>query len=227
MYPSFFDEMHKIADAAQAAPAPNPVLDKMKARAGEMGVPIRTFMDMFTDFEDNLTEEGKNLDEKGRQEAATQMERDLTAFYHPDKHSVYLGENIDPAILAHELGHADQKGSLIQNRVARELHNSSAPVGALTGVGLAALRGSDMSHPAVNVAGAALPVVMGAPTMANEAIASFKGYKMLQDAGASADELKGARKRLRKAFGTYTVEPLAGTVLSTAGAVVPKSLLQS
>ena len=119
----------------------------------------------------------------------------------------------NPAILSHELGHADihknMLGRLVQNPVTTGAA-SLAP--ALAGVGGFASGFSDDER--VRRGAVLAPLAMSAPTLAYEAGASLLGARKLRRAGASGKQMLNAAKALVPAWGTYAAR--AGT--STASA---------
>lgn len=116
---------------------------------------------------------------------------------------VLLGKDTrSPAVLAHELGHADiqasRGGRLIQNAPTRMLGMGASGVGLISG-GLSGL--SD--DPRARALGLAAPAIAAAPMLASEGLASFKAVRHLRGAGASKGQMWRAAKTLLPAWGTY------------------------
>lgn len=130
-----------------------------------------------------------------------------TGSYDLEHDKVHVGDEVHPAILAHELGHAELARAdawpIIQNRVTVSLANASNPV---TGV----LFGSSREG-----AVAAIPAIAKVPQLIYEATASTKGLERLERAGASPEEMEKARSLLRRAFMSY-----AGEAAQTVGASI-------
>jgi hypothetical protein len=110
---------------------------------------------------------------------------------------------IDPEVLAHELGHELQHEDLIGrlghsglSRAALNLGPSAAALGGL-------LLPNEYKLPAL---GAAL--LMQAPSVISEATASMKGDKLLHDAGMSKEDISKYRSRMAKYFLTYAAYPV-------------------
>lgn len=119
------------------------------------------------------------------------------------KGAVLLGKDTrSPAVLAHELGHADiqasRAGRLIQNAPTRMLGMGAPGVGLISG-GLSGL--SD--DPRARALGLAAPALAAAPMLASEGLASFKAVRHLRGAGASKGQMWRAAKTLLPAWGTY------------------------
>lgn len=118
---------------------------------------------------------------------------------------VHIGDEHQhiPAVLAHELGHAEfdrtRLGRVLQNPIFRHSLNSLAlPASAIGGV-LAARSDSG----AAPYAAMALPALMHAPTLISEGAASYNALKKLRNIGASAADISKARRQLAGAFGSY------------------------
>lgn len=118
---------------------------------------------------------------------------------------VHLGEEHAkvPAVMAHELGHAQfnktRLGRALQHPATRLSTNAlGAPLSGLAGL-LAARSDSD----AAPYAAALVPLALHAPTLVSEAMASRHAMGKLRAAGASAAQLAKARRQLAGAYGTY------------------------
>lgn len=115
--------------------------------------------------------------------------------------------------LAHELGHASLRRGGKAARLLGNLSSLRGPLGAVGSIGgmAAALAPEDDASTAVKLA-PAIPAAAWAPTLADEAISSVKGYKALKNTGKYAPEvLRHARRNLMKAFGTYGLGAAAAT----------------
>lgn len=117
----------------------------------------------------------------------------------------------DYEALAHELGHAelDKKliGRFLQGSTARGLFGWTPVAGALAGASLA--RGKKL--------GLLLPVITAAPTLVSEHWATRKGAKLLEDAGATKEEIEKYRKTLRSSLGTYGASVPAAAIAGVLG----------
>lgn len=103
---------------------------------------------------------------------------------------------------AHELGHAafgaSLPGKIHKFTKARMVGPMAGLIGSayLAGTGDPDSAKAKWLAPAVALAGLS-------PVLGEEAIASIKGYRAMKALGASAQELKHARRQLAKAWGTY------------------------
>lgn len=131
-----------------------------------------------------------------------------------DQKHITVRKDEAPAILAHELGHAEIDDSFI-GRMAQSPVGRTAPVSVGNLLGAVALGRGQHAAGTASVAAGFVPV------LAQEALASIKGVRKLREAGASEEELADAKKRLLAAWGTYATLPVAmvGDVLSI-GAVI-------
>lgn len=136
-----------------------------------------------------------------------------------------------PQAIAHELGHGAYhlgKGG----RLKSALSGLSMP---LTKEGTAVLS-SLAAHPLIDrsrlsekrkrqlhlLAGAA-PLAIASPMLADEALASYKGMKILRAAGATKRRLKHSRRTLAKAYASYVGESAPGVAMGgTMGAMYRK-----
>lgn len=113
--------------------------------------------------------------------------------------------------LAHEVGHAqiDQHilGRMIQSRLARVASGVVPNVLAGVGAGLLMAKGKKW--------GLLLPAALAAPTVLSEALASHKGGKMLEEAGATAEQRKNYSSRMRQSLSTYLMAPALGTLVAS------------
>lgn len=113
--------------------------------------------------------------------------------------------------LAHELGHADIDkhilGRMIQSRAAR-VASGVAP-GVLAGIGAGLLMAKGKKW------GLLLPAALAAPTVLSEALATHKGNKLLEEAGATEEQRKGYSSRMRQGLGSYLLAPALGTLVAS------------
>jgi hypothetical protein len=128
--------------------------------------------------------------------------------YQGDAKNMHIGiSDTDPNIhiLAHEIGHAqfDEStlGYLAQSQIARGIHTIAPVIGLVAGP----LRGSKGTARALK--SLVLALGLAAPTLLSEGVADYKGYKVLQQAGASDEELAQYIKTLMKPQSTYLMAP--------------------
>jgi len=118
----------------------------------------------------------------------------------------------DTSILAHEIGHAKNDeyalGRLVQHPALRRMHNLS-PLLAL-GIG-SQLEGKGTARALKSLA---VALGLSGPTLAGEAAASYHGYKLLKDLGATDEELHKYVKRLVRPQSTYLITPTISTFLA-------------
>jgi hypothetical protein len=109
----------------------------------------------------------------------------------------------NPAMLAHELGHADinrfRAGRLVQNAATAA---AGGPLGGALG-SAAGFASGFSDDPRVRRAGVLAPLVTSAPTLAYEAVASLAGLRRLRRGGANLGQLANASKALLPAWGSY------------------------
>lgn len=132
--------------------------------------------------------------------------------YIPGDNTILLGKD-GPAILSHEMGHAELQKSL-PGRLSQGVLARSAPILA----GAAGVLGGAATGKKSVALG--VPLMMNVPQLANEAAASIKGHRFLRDAGASKEDLSGARKEMLKNYSRYA--GLAG--MGALGGLVGLSL---
>lgn len=113
--------------------------------------------------------------------------------------------------LAHEVGHAhiDKHllGRLIQSRAARVA--SGVVPGVLAGIGAGLLMAKGKKW------GLLLPAALAAPTILSEALATHKGGKLLDEAGASQEQRKNYNDNMRRGLGSYLLAPALGTLIAS------------
>lgn len=113
--------------------------------------------------------------------------------------------------LAHEVGHAHLDkhllGRLIQSRAARVASGIVPNVLAGIGAGLLMAKGKKW--------GLLLPAALAAPTVLSEALASHKGGKLLDEAGATAEQRESYDSNMRRGIGTYLLAPALGTLVAS------------
>lgn len=122
----------------------------------------------------------------------------------------------NPAVLAHELGHAgidkNRLGHMIQNPLTMVAASKAAPIASSVG-GFASGFSDDKR---VRRAGILAPLALQAPMLAYEAGASLAGLNRLRRGGANLGQLANAGKLLLPAYGTYAAQA-AGHVAGAAG----------
>lgn len=128
--------------------------------------------------------------------------------YAGDNKNMHIGiSDTDPNIhiLAHEIGHAQFDdsllGSIAQNRIARGIH-TIAPFIAMAAGPLLGSKGTARALKSL-----VLALGLAAPTLLSEGVADYKGYKVLQQAGASEEELAQYIRTLTKPQATYLISP--------------------
>jgi hypothetical protein len=119
------------------------------------------------------------------------------------KSVVRVRKDEDPAVLAHELGHAEFDGTLVGRALQHPATRMISNAGILVGVyaGAEGLPGS---------IGAAIVAASSAPTMVSEYQASSRALRLLRNAGAKEDEVADAKRKLRAAYSTYALQSSAG-----------------
>lgn len=112
------------------------------------------------------------------------------------KHLIVTNDN-RPDYLAHELGHASNADDKILGTL-QNIHLGRTPKWAY-GLGLGAeLLGTGLGNKSLRVAGLATRLSSSVPELAEEAAASYKADKVLNELGSA-----GHRAELAKAYGTY------------------------
>lgn len=115
---------------------------------------------------------------------------------------IHIRKRESPAVVAHELGHAEiddsRLGQLAQSPLGRSL-----PVTVGGTFGAVAMSKGQLASGAGSIAAG------WAPILAQEGLASIKGIRLLREAGATEEELTDAKKRLLAAWGTYATLPVA------------------
>lgn len=129
-------------------------------------------------------------------------------YFNPDKRDKHIGiSNTDPNmyILAHEIGHAkfhdSLLGSIAQSSIARGIHHIAPFIGMAAGP----LMGSKGTARALK--SLVLALGLSAPTLLSEGVADYHGYKLLQEAGASEEELAQYLKKLVLPQASYLARP--------------------
>lgn len=114
--------------------------------------------------------------------------------------------------LAHELGHAELDkhllGRMLQSRVARIVGTGFPNVLSGVGAGLLVAKGKKW--------GLLLPSALAAPTILSEILATRKGGKLLEEAGASEEQHKSYRKTMSSGLSTYFAAPALATFVASA-----------
>lgn len=137
------------------------------------------------------------------------------------------------AVLSHELGHAQyMKKGRSKNILVKGAHKlmpiSAMALNTKPGVFAAGgfingVRSAKMKHEGKKestwhkIGAAAVPAALVAPLLVAEGGASMKGLKLLKKAGADKAALKGARKQLGKAWGTYATAAARPILSGIAG----------
>ncbi len=113
--------------------------------------------------------------------------------------------------LAHEVGHAHLDkhilGQMIQSRLSRVSSGVIPNVLAGVGAGLLMAKGKKW--------GLLLPAALSAPTVLSEALATHKGGKLLEEAGATEEQRKNYSSRMRQSLSTYLIAPALGTLVAS------------
>ena len=147
----------------------------------------------------------------------------------------------DPAILAHELGHAHYymdknagvvgkaahklRGNFLFNDVARNKYTpmASGIIGFKHGIEAERMKKEGKEESTLHrVAPTAASALISAPILISEAAASTRGHRMLRNSGASEELLKEAKRTLGKAWGTYGLRAAAPVVTSEGGRLAGK-----
>ena len=117
----------------------------------------------------------------------------------------------NPAVLAHELGHAD----IHSNRIGRMIQNPATTMAGTVGAGSIGALGGFASgfsdDKTVRRAGLLAPLAMNIPTLAYEAGASIQGLRKLRQGGAGFGQLANAAKMLAPAYGSYALRAAKDT----------------
>lgn len=133
--------------------------------------------------------------------------------------TVYRNHSKDPAMIAHELGHAHYDTNKAAGKVGKYAHKvylatggSNSPLPSLTAIGTGIAAGRQKfnaekegkkENKALRHASYLAPTAVSAPMLISEGAASLKGLQLMKQAGANrAMRMKGAGK-LGMAFGTY------------------------
>ena len=143
-------------------------------------------------------------------------------YYYPSKNYIVLDNTRNPYTLAHELGHAElQKsnmGALMQGRIPRIVHNVSPVIGTISGYHMT---GGSRERALKSLI---LALGLSSPTLLSEGAASYKGHEILQEHGATPEELAEYDKQMTAAFSSYLFEPAMTTSLSyIIGGLNPKT----
>lgn len=129
-------------------------------------------------------------------------------YYSPNKEDPHIGmrgDNPDAHILAHEIGHAQFQNSLLgtiaQSSIARGIHKIAPFIGLAAGP---LLGGTGAARALKSLV---LALGLSAPTLLSEGIADYKGYKLLQEAGASDEELSKYLRSIIAPQAAYLLRP--------------------
>jgi hypothetical protein len=155
------------------------------------------------------------IDAKLSKEEKAQFKKETGVDYVPN--SVIIGKDFkNPAVLAHELGHAelDQHwmGRLLQHRYAPSIEGSDS---MLTALGLGAATGIS-NNKSLKQLGQWSPLLHAAPTLLSEVGASALAFKQLKQVKATPKQIAAAIKTLLPALGTYTGATLVNLGISHA-----------
>jgi len=130
-----------------------------------------------------------------------------------------------PAVLAHEYGHESRRKTL-----TAKMYTPSSVVStlaALAGIPTAELltladrRGNapvkGITGKALRYGALAAPTLLSVPFLAEEGLASKKAIESLKEQGATDKQIDRAKSLLRKAWGTYALQPV---ILTATGATL-------
>ena len=142
---------------------------------------------------------------------------------------VKLNNLKDTSTLAHELGHAERaaRGSLFNDlqgrlRYSKLLKNTGA-IGLASGFASGYNQTKNDDNSTIKKVGAYVPVAaINAPVLIEEADASRRGLRLMKNAGASKTQLRGSRKSLAYALGSYAIRPAAQIAMTSVGRVAGK-----
>lgn len=116
--------------------------------------------------------------------------------------------------LAHEVGHADfdqsMLGALVQDPYARAAASLAPGIGGLIAI---VAEGSLARRMALSMGAAA---ALQVPLLTGEAVASVKGHQMLEEHGATQEQLDLHKRQMLEAFGTYASHSAKGVGLAGA-----------
>lgn len=154
------------------------------------------------------------------------------------KDLILLGEDGfgDSVALSHELGHSQHTTGLGRSgskvgKVAHKLYQPSkklsGPVGIVAGFhsGVQAEKAKQEGRKESKLNRAlpiVTPIVMSAPVLVSEGLASKKGIELLKKSGASKELVNEAKKKLIAAGGTYAAQTGGKVVSSEAARLVGK-----
>jgi hypothetical protein len=132
-------------------------------------------------------------------------------YYHPGENHIGLSKKKDINVLAHEMGHAefqkDTLGKLTQNRPARIMHVISPAVGVLAGSSITGTPGQRAVKSLI------LALGLSSPTLLSEGMASYKGYHILKEHGATPEELDAYVSGIAGPQSTYLIHPVVATAV--------------
>lgn len=131
-------------------------------------------------------------------------------FFDMEKKEIGVSEK-DFKVLAHEVGHAHLHerllGRLIQNQAVRAASSPGLFMNlAALGAGLLVAKGKKW--------GLLLPTLVAVPTLLSEGLATRKGGKLLEEAGATSKQRKDYHSNMRRGFATYLAGPAIGTLVA-------------
>lgn len=186
----------------------------------------------------NLNLENAQVNAKDRQRLVNELQRraqkqgikigtitkgSSDGFYSPSRDLIALPDGeIDPSVLAHELGHAQyHRSGRSKNLLAKAAHkvygrsmplflNPGKSSVAFTGLGtLSGIANEKKKSEGKKLnlwdktRSIAVPALAVSPVLVAEGAASLKGLKMMKESGASKELLKQSKKKMGHAWGTY------------------------
>lgn len=116
--------------------------------------------------------------------------------------------NVD--MLAHELGHKHLQNKKYLKYLQHPAARALSPLGSMASF-IAGVTHDDDRSALTDAAIVGLPSV---PLLAGEGYASYKGHKILRNAGATPAQLRLSRKNYLKALGSYGVYGLGGAAIN-------------
>lgn len=126
------------------------------------------------------------------------------AFWDPFFRRVYIPPNVRPEILAHELGHGVTYSGSALGKINQLIGSPLSRAGLVASPFLGATPDENVS-----TYGPAIAAAASIPQLADEGLASWRAPSMMRGAGMNEQAIKLAKKRLGKAWLSYTGYPLA------------------
>lgn len=136
------------------------------------------------------------------------------AFQSPNG-AVFSTQHMGPHVVAHELGHAKLHKSWLGKATTGIVGGAASTIGQPAAVAMAATDPDSRASKWAPVVGAASQM----PRLVNEGLATYHGYRGMQQAGFSPEQLAKARTQLGRAYGTYASKliPAVGLPLAMRG----------